>query len=690
MEKLENKNISLSHNLYEKVVLTYVKKPVLNIFLGDFDNDTNKLSEIFDVKSISKGDIQLLHIRLDESLGDILCHYNPGKYSITFNNKNTLRNDFNVMSPELINKICIYAKQHRYEEKGKLSVNIVLSSSDKLYKFLDMILQEMELLLKKAFVNGVDVSLFNVYEENFNVNLNQSKENLDFISIIYDIVNKHLKIVNGVYFLSNYNNNEIYTNTFITNILYQISLYIRIKVVNNRVLFENFKGFSENEFLYISDYLKKIHKFSSTQYCCALGAFKLNKPDKFIKEIIELSILNQNQRKLSLSTSQILYELKLNSLLLSTEINNLLTHMSNITKKVKFSNSVQCYNTWIDKLKEKYKLSLIQDNFVNESNKLLANYIEEKVSKTQYLLYVLVNEKSLSVYNLKELLNNVIKQLSTELKKCNDENCKLEDELNAWEENQHPTKFPNFILNLYTNSNIVNFIEFFLLKNWKKTYLKLLKNKLIIQFYESFIKYFSGMFDLSLHSQKTIEQNRQSIKYQIIQSSSELDSMQIKNTVEHYSCLITSLFDKDNYNLNENLFCDNLFNEGSFEEAVQNTMKRVKKVATKIYDEYVRDINYLEEFCSRVGTDKSDAYSIFLDELYGSNPVTLRVIENEKLYKQLCICVPYDFEVDDDLIEAIKSSENYENINIIKTSEVKNMHVLCVNGNIDMNDIFHF
>lgn len=690
MEKLENKNISLSNNLHEKVVLTYVKKPVLNIFLGDFDNDTNKLSEIFDIKSLSKGDIQLLHLRLDESLDNIIYDYNPGKYSITFNNKNTLRNDFNMMSPELINEICIYAKQHRYEEKGKLSVNIVLSSFDKFYEFLDMILQEMELLLKKAFINGVDVSLFNVYEENFNVNLNQSKENLGFISNIYDMVNNHLKIVNGVYFLSNYNNNEIYTKTYITNILYQISLYIRIKVVTNRVLFENFESFSENKFLYISDYLKNIHKFSATQYCCALGIFKLNKPDRFIKEIIELGILNQNQRKLSLSASQILYKLQLNSLLLSTEINNLLTHMSKITKKVNTSSSVQCYNTWMDKLKEKYKLSLIQDNFVNESNKLLASYIEEKVSKTQYLLYFLVNEKSLSVYNLKELLNSIIKQLSTELKKCNDENCKLEDELNTWEENQHPIKFSNFILKLYTNSNVVNFIEFFLLKKWKKIYLKLLKNKLIIQFYESFIKFFSSMFDLSLHSQKTIEQNRQSIKYQLMQSSSELDSMQLKNTLEHYSCLVTSLFDKDNYNINENLFCDNLFNEASFEEAVQNTMKHVKKVATKIFDEYVRDINYFEEFCNRVGTDKGDAYSIFLDELYGSNPVTLRVIENEKLYKQVCICVPYDFEVDNDLIEGIKSSENFENINVIRTSEVKNMHVLCVNGNIDMNDIFHF
>lgn len=676
----------------KNLTIKYVKHPILNIFLGDLGLDVRELSKLFTFKSCDTNAVQTLHISLSEGLENTVYENNTNEHSIILHCKDNISESFKNIAPELINQICICAKQRKYEEKGRLSINLVLSASDSLYYFSNVLLEVLESSLKKAFINGIDISLFNIYEENFDLNLKKSKENLAFINKIYEIVSAHSSIVSGVYFLSNYDNNEIYTKEFAEKIFEQIAAYVEVKILNDRIVKDEFLPFSESKFLNMSNYFAEEFKTSKAQNCCTIGVTTLSKPSEYIKKIMELSMYEHQSKLINYNTSTVLQKLNLNPFLLISQTKGLVSFLAKSVERINNQNYVEGeVKNRLDRISIKYDLYAIKKEIKNNSHQVLKNFYTEKLSQMHKSLVAFLSDEHINLFSFCSLISNIIAELYKERDNFSTKSKNCEQELKTWQERKVVNLLPKYVLKKYFHSKIANPVDFFLVNKWKRLYLRKIQNVLLSNLYDLLIEHFKQMHSTAFESLSLFNNKYIQTKHQISSISSKLDVLQLENTIEYYYEFACNLLNNDYFLMPEIDYSSILSVERLvFDDIAEKMIDNAIVTANKIYEDYISEYDYFKEFCSRLNIDRKESYIKFFEELLQNDPVSLRVIDNEKIYKEICLCVPYNFELDNDFIEAIRKNKAFENIKLIRHYDFNEFKVIYINGNIDMSEVFHF
>ena len=114
-------------------------------------------------------------------------------------------------------------------------------------------------------------------------------------------------------------------------------------------------------------------------------------------------------------------------------------------------------------------------------------------------------------------------------------------------------------------------------------------------------------------------------------------------------------------------------------------------MSNEIYRKHVANINCFEEYVRRQNkTNSKQIFSKLLKEICNANPISLRIIDNERINKQVFICLPYGSNIDINSFSYIQENSSLENVSAVECTDRNSIDIVYINGNIDMDDILHF
>ena len=672
-----------------------LKNPVLNIFLGSFPIVSRGL---YDFRYPQYSDIQLLQLLIDEKSTESKYSSVCGIYTLKSNDLNSLKDLFNSNLPELINEICINAKQYQYQEKSKLSVNLIMSSSNELYKFADELIIPMCFQMKKAFINGITISIFNIYKENFHIKKAESYNNIKFITYVNSLKPKYLKLIDGIYFLSNYDNDEIYTKEYMEKMLFHIFLYIDIKHFSVRYKNNKFSDFSEKEFIFLSNCLENDINIEKAKNCFSIGAIQLLLPEEYIKKIIQLCIYKYNLRDVDIDDNRAFAFLKINNQKISSDGDSCICDI-NIEPLKKVKNRFRYHYTIIEKINAVYDIDSFKNDLLNELSTKLEAFKSSKYDELNNSLCLFMLENEISIFQLSNLIKNSILPSLKQTKAIYiQEHTKRKKALNDFEY----TKLKHFLPIKLRNKSFVaqsvflNKIESIKVKKlvvkWKNFYLQQVRAKMFLDMYCYLIDFFEEIIQngkKALNLYKNIIDKCQDEMFAI---EAKMNKLQLNNTIDYYCKTTNEMLSNIcliDYTIDDLKISS--FSEGFFEKIVYQIEKNTDEFVNKIYSDFIGEKNYFSEYKSRLDiTKREDIYVDILNFVIAKNPINLRIIDNEKLNKKICVCFPLNYNISEEFIDARNSNKEFNTISFVKTNSLKEVMVLYINGNIDINDIYHF
>ena len=692
MENNSKANLFFSNYVFKDVTLKQVKSPILNIFFGDFKLDIDKLAEMFSFRFADSGDVQWLNIKLDERETEANCKYGDCKYTFLLDDNLTIPGEFDKNFPFLINEICKKAKQRKYFEKSKLHINMILYAADTLYLYLELLIKKLRDSFKKAFINGMEVSLFCIYEEHFDIGLEESKKNLHFIETAYTVKKKYSNIITGIYFLSNYNNDEVYTDNCLITLLNHISIYIEMKSLYDRT---NIKEvFSENKFIYTSELLNAEHKSVFEHNCCSIGVISLQKPEEYIKKIIEYNVILYYLMPIETKIRRALGRLNINSEMIPAQFDNIVSSLKGIScKKNNLQNGFVDVKTNIDKISVKYDIDSTKQKIKAKIKEHFQDYQKVRMDEFKSLLYSVVNDENLSVIDFYDLVNNgIIKNVTKAIDKYSKKYTHAQYKLTNWQQQKPLFSFQKKTLKRYMGHDFISVTDRILYMKWKKLYIEKEKYVVISEFYRILSEGFQSINHSTISAIETLNEKLQQIQDALCDISSSLNDFQIENTPEYYSELVKSVLPalSDVFPKSE-VFDNAAFDHNTLENAAYKTIENIKVLSNEIYREHVANSNCLEEYDKRQKkTNSKQIFAKLLKEISKSNPISLRIIDNERINKQVFICLPYGSNIDKHFFSYAQENPSIENVSVVECTDRKSIDIVYINGNIDMNDILHF
>lgn len=680
--KISKLNMVMNKINVNEIAYKRIKFPILNIILGDYNVEGNDLLNIFTFKYTDVGDVQLLLIKLDESShGD--CIFNNRISTVRLPATNPLKY-FNAILPELINKICINAKRRLYIQKGQVCINLLTKSADRINSYAEGIIKGLYSPLKKAFINGVHISLFGLYEEHFDINQKDSIDNLKYIEDLNTIYENNRNFINAIYLLSNYDNDEIYRNDYMQEMLRNISIYIDIKDFQFSLHNQNF---SERFFVSIADYIAEQAMGKPMNLFCSMGVSKLRIPVDLIRHTIQYQTLLETKNVVKIPNDRFLYNMQINYETILNDIKSkVLKHPKNRNSKLLISNRFTDDLTNLGRIKCDFDLTAIRKMLSNEINRNYKNYIERKLSEIELLLYSFLVEEEINLVSFQSFVKDTLLDELILLFEENDKKyLQQKNEMLLWEK-----KARKFLISVFRKRIQIPIIGELYLKKWIRLFLEKEKYYFVSKIYKRIFYYFKIGNQKIENALNILESKIEKEKAEIAKSISALDDYSSLNTYEHYSSLAKKQLRKT-YHRESKIVRRNekIFENEALKATVENMFLRSQNIADEIFKIHVEPKNCFKEYAVRNNLSEEDAYVDFLNHIESKNIVNLRIIDSEQVFKKICICLPLDYPITENMKQIVELNFQ-KNIVFIRNEFVKDITIIHLNGNINTKSIYHF
>lgn len=695
-----------------------LNRPVVNLFLGDFDPlEINCLKDMFESRICSSDRALYANLIMGESTNiettkevhTIFLGLNPeniaydetGRVALHEHlaNHPVLDNVLRSYGGDVFNKVSVYEFQY----KGQIRVNLLIKAQDLAAAALDIVIERVKSIWEEFFPEDIMIDVYCLLDERQTMEYADERKAFSYKTVfaLSELAARD-NLLNMVYLLSNINSKGVLKPNNAMELIAPIALMEMIK--NGKT-----NGDSHHKLLYQDARFKSISVNKNNSFC-SFGRLQFGKPDEIIELIIYKQLLQGlygnmlNIDRDDLRTRIDLSQNRLDSLFVKHFGSNSLGNDSafySIVKNPNFQVSSLIGMSNKEAINQLFGGNLdlfFQLNYYKGYQDKAEEVIQDEILNLKNSLEQLYKQNSYSIYEVANLLgeDEVITNTLNKLLSQNTDNKNAQQMLFAkWKEaNADASDLKTEIKGIKEPAVIYRLAG---------EYISLQNKALISEFNLDMIRGYKlsiGELREKYHkSILTLDEAKEELDRFIHMQLEEGLPLQTGNCVNYYSQIVSQLI-TGRYKMEYEILIDSINQAISFGELTQEKLYLFLHqfsdkyiVKEKVFEDTFtvemvkRLMNF--EYEGKLMASQEDiyhaAYQTITDQLQYNIKIVETNVENNQLNKEICFIVDTYNEFIDYVIEKLNQYQNHYKINIFHEKDGSSMDILYLEGGFGPN-----
>lgn len=690
-------------NLAHPIEKIRLKKPVVNIFLGDFQTEEVRvLPELMDKRVGTVDKIQYAQIVCKGAASHIKEeHFTTVRISdLPYENKLGLQereafkkdieksHSLGVELKKYVNKVYNSVTQYSYQEAGRIRINVILKVDDLMAACVDRLVTECKDRFGESFPEYVYIDIYCILDE-YLYDQNSAERNAYSYLAIEEVsrLSKAPDLVFNTYCLSNRSSEGVLTPDCIDKLMTVIGLSMIIK--DGESAADKYNSFNEDRL--------RMKSMEDKKSIFSMGYLQFEKPDHVIKLILLKQILIEMQGKLRLVDDDIFTRLNITEdylkvLCRKAGFKEITGSDTEILYPIVKDTDMKVYDlvgmTNRDALERLFGRNLDAFYEINLKNDgRVTTVLEQSITELRGILNDLCKDGGYSINEIFNLLSDkskVVEKLNKLFELYSDAIAGVNNDLKRWQSGD--------VLTRNLKETVKGTDEPRIYYGLAATYLNLLSKIASVDFkrqvlscYQEEVSQIRGKYESSLQLiQAAIDELEANIQLQLTQ---ELE-LQVGNCNQYYSRLFTEIihkkystgFQKFKAEVNQNA------NNGTLDE---NTLYQLLvEFASTLEDEpcfgedfTIEMVKRLSDYKSgsRILGSKADIYNLAYATIRDKQEFYLKIVQNSQFNKQICFFAHESDEFIEHIIDRM-NQDNMQNISIFYERDFNSIDMLYIVG----------